>query len=93
MYVCMYVYRYKGREKDRMNTNLNKEEIHHHKLNDNPPHIEEIVLPRERIDTQRIYICVECPRGASDEPEKGNAFGADRVGEDFDDCVSVSHCS
>lgn len=70
-----------------MNTNLNKEEIHHHKLNDNPPHIEEIILPCEGIDPQWIHIRVECPRGAGDEPEKSDAFGADGVGEDFDDCV------
>ena len=70
--------------------NLNKEEIYHHKLHHNPPHIEEIVFPSKRINSEWIYVSVECPGSAGYKPEERNSLCADGVGEDFDHCLFVS---
>lgn len=64
---------------------LNEEEVHDDKLHGDPNHIKEVVLPCKSVDAKRVDVRVERAGGAGDQPEKSDAFGADREGEDFDD--------
>lgn len=58
---------------------LDEEYPHNHKLHDDPTDVEEVKLPRERIDPERVDVRVERTSRSGQEPEKSNALGTDGI--------------
>lgn len=42
---------------------LDEEDVDDDKLYENPPHVEEVELPRKGVDAERIDVDVECATG------------------------------